>query len=262
FLVLRPGFVISYPWTLVTSAFVEPNPLLLLCDLAALVTVGSFLERQWGPRSYALFFLVTSAIPALTSVLAVIVMYAIRSNSALLYSTQIVGLPAVLSGFAVGLKQIIPDYNIKLFRGAVSFRMNDLPGLYTLVTPIMFVLLGSLGGVLLVNIGFFEAFIYLRFYKQDGPVRGDRSEAFAFATFFPELVQPLIKRLSAGVYNLAVACKLITSDEGYQQQTMAGHEEGLGAGYQTEPPVGTEESDADRRRALAAKALEMRLGSS
>ncbi|KAJ1956469.1 hypothetical protein EC988_001334 [Linderina pennispora] len=259
FLLLRPGFIISYPWTVVTTAFVEPNIAFMLCGLAVLVTVGGFLERQWGPRHYALFLLVVGVVPVVTAVLAVIIVCTVRADSTLLYTTQIGGLAAMVSGFTVGLKQLIPDYNVKLFRGSVGFRMNDLPGFYTLVAPIMFTLLGRLGGVLLVNIGFFEAFVYLRFYKRDGPIHGDRSDAFAFGTFFPEFAQPVVRRIANGVYWAAVKCRLVMSDEGYQQAI----DLESGVPVRTNPETGEvlvgEESDKDRRRALAARALEARL---
>ncbi|PIA15106.1 DUF1751-domain-containing protein, partial [Coemansia reversa NRRL 1564] len=200
YLVLRPGLVISYPWTLLTAAFVEPNPVFLLCGLLTLVTIGSFLERQWGVRSYAAFLLVVAVVPALTATGLVILLYAVGGGAELLYKTQICGLAGVLSGFTIGLKQLVPDYNVKLLRGKIGFRVNDLPGVYTLIAPILFSILGDLGGVLLVNIGFIESFVYLRFYKRTGSVRGDRSEAFAFCTFFPEFIQPIIRRVSDVVY--------------------------------------------------------------
>ncbi|KAI9502139.1 hypothetical protein GGI25_003562 [Coemansia spiralis] len=267
FLILRPGFIISYPWTILTSAFVEPNPIFLALGLVTVASIGGFLERQWGPRGYLAFVLVVTAIPALTSAFIAIAAYAITSKSMLLYSTQLCGLPALVSGFAVGLKQLVPDYNVKVLKSALTFRMNDIPGLYTLVVPIIYSLLGSLGGVLLVNVGFFEAFIYLRFYKRNGSVRGDRSEAFAFTTFFPEFAHPLIGRVSNSVYNLAVSCKLVTSDEGYQQAISmeAGNISSSSSDNVVRetfdvPQDSPEESDADRRRALAAKALDVRLG--
>ncbi|KAJ1938286.1 hypothetical protein FBU59_004486 [Linderina macrospora] len=178
----------------------------------------------------------------------------------MLYTTTIGGLPALVSGFAVGLKQLIPDYNVKLFRGAIGFRINDLPGFYTLVAPIMFMLLGNLGGALLVNIGFFEAFIYLRFYKRDGMIHGDRSDAFAFSTFFPDFAQPVVRRIAGGVYWVAVKCRAVVPDEGYQQAA----DLELGGVIRTNPETGevlveAEESDKDRRKALANKALEARL---
>ncbi|KAJ2333481.1 hypothetical protein GGI00_002307 [Coemansia sp. RSA 2681] len=266
-LILRPGFIASYPWTILTSAFVETNVVFLLFGLAALVAVGSFLERQWGARSFGLFVLVTTTVPALTAALVAIALYAVRgsAHSGILYATHIGGLAGLVSGFAVGLKQLMPEYSVKLFGGALSFRMNELPGVYTLVAPIMFTLLGDLGSVLLVNIGFLEAFVYLRFYRREGSLSGDRSEAFAFATFFPEFAQPLIGRLSNALYGAAVACKLITSDEGYRQQN-ADLEAGRGGDDHelraaSAPVAMPEDLDADRRRAIAAKALDMRLGS-
>ncbi|KAJ2811789.1 hypothetical protein H4S07_001835 [Coemansia furcata] len=263
FLILRPGFIASYPWTILTSTFVETNLVFLLCGLAALVAVGSFLERQWGARSFALFVLVTTMVPALTAAVVSIAIYAVHgsAHSSILYATHVGGLAGLVSAFTVGLKQLMPEYSIKLFGGALNFRMNELPGVYTLVAPIMFTLLGNLGSVLLVNIGFLEAFIYLRFYRREGSLNGDRSEAFAFTTFFPEFVQPLIARLSNALYGAAVTCKLITSDEGYRQQNVD-LEVGLeGDSSELSDVVAAEDSDADRRKAIAAKALDMRLGS-
>ncbi|KAJ2908282.1 hypothetical protein GGI21_003043 [Coemansia aciculifera] len=269
-LILRPGFIASYPWTILTSAFVETNIIFLLCGLAALVAVGGFLERQWGARSYALFVLVTATVPAMTAALVAIVLYAVRgsAHSGILYSTQVSGLAGLVSAFTVGLKQLMPEYSVKLFGGALSFRMNELPGVYTLVAPIMFTLLGDLGSVLLVNIGFLEAFVYLRFYRREGSLSGDRSEAFAFATFFPEFVQPFVGRLAGALYRAAVTCKIITSDEGYRQQNVdleagGGNVNGNEMRAVSVPPAAVpEDLDADRRRAIAAKALDMRLGSS
>ncbi|KAJ2053303.1 hypothetical protein GGI03_007101 [Coemansia sp. RSA 2337] len=263
FLILRPGFIASYPWTIMTSTFVETNLVFLLCGLAGLVAIGSFLERQWGGRSFALFVLVTTMVPALTAAVVSIALYAVRgsAHSSILYATHVGGLAGLVSAFTVGLKQLMPEYSVKLFGGALSFRMNDLPGVYTLVAPIMFTLLGDLGSVLLVNIGFLEAFVYLRFYRREGSLYGDRSEAFAFTTFFPEFVQPLIARLSNALYGAAVACKLITSDEGYRQQNVdleAAVASDSNELFNLQTP---EDSDADRRKAIAAKALDMRLGS-
>ncbi|KAJ1826855.1 hypothetical protein LPJ56_001975 [Coemansia sp. RSA 2599] len=278
YLQLRPGLLLSYPWTLLTTSLIESSVLLLVYGLCVLATVGSFLEQQWGTRGYVYFLGVLAIAPTITASLAVLILSMVKGSSDVLYSTMVSGMAGVLAGFTVGLKQLAPDYTVKLFRGAFGFRVNDLPGFYTLVFPIVFTLMGDLGGVLLVNIGFFEAFVYLRFYKRTGTVRGDRSEAFAFSTFFPEFVQPVIRRISTAVYSAAVACKVITSEEGYQQAidleaARPVHPDAepaasgpaqfadLEAVVSTDSPTQTEDPDADRRRALATKALDMRLGS-
>ncbi|KAJ1832248.1 hypothetical protein IWW55_004506 [Coemansia sp. RSA 2706] len=246
FFVLRAGTVASYPWTLVTGALTEGNALFIALGVLALGSVGAFLERQWGTRGYAQFLAAMCVVPALTSVLALVGMYAVTGRADLLYVPRVSGLAGVVSAFTVGLKQLVPDYNVKLLRGSLGFRVNEVPGMYTLVVPIMYTLLGNLGGVLLVNIGFLEGFVYLRFYRRSGSVRGDRSEAFAFATFFPEVARPVVGRVAGAVYAGAVRCRVVAADEGYQQAV------------DLEEAV---ESDADRRRALAAKALDQRLES-
>ncbi|KAJ2763283.1 hypothetical protein IWQ56_004867 [Coemansia nantahalensis] len=263
-LVLRPGLVLSYPWTVATGALTEGNPVLLVCDVAVLLTVGCFLERQWGARNYAAFLAVAATAPALAATGAAWLLYAVRGRAELLYAVQIGGLAGVFSGFTVGLKQLVPEHSIKLLRGAVGFRVNDLPGLYTLVMPIVFGLLGDLGGILLVNIGFLVSFVYLRFYQRTGNVRGDRSDAFAFCTFFPEFAQPVVRRVSDAVFRAAVACRIVTSEDGYRQAVdlEAGLDRSLPTAPSPPPPAPQpEDSDAERRRALATKALDQRLGS-
>ncbi|KAJ2780266.1 hypothetical protein GGI15_003602 [Coemansia interrupta] len=274
FVQLRTALVTRYPWTLATTTFVEPNVLLLVYGLCMLATVGRFLEQQWGTRGYLQFLLVLSTIPSVTTLLALILLSFVKNDAEILYTTAVGGLAAVLSGFTVGLKQLAPDYTVKVFRGALGFRVNDLPGLYTLVFPIIFTLLGQLGGVLLVNLGFFVAFVFLRFYRRSGSVLGDRSAAFAFCSFFPEFAQPVIRRISDVVYRGAVACGVITSEEGYVQQNVGMDSldvrvEGpaqfadLEEVVAEDPAVGAAaESEADRRRALATKALDMRLAAS
>ncbi|KAJ2714088.1 hypothetical protein H4R19_001916, partial [Coemansia spiralis] len=86
FLVLRPGFLLSYPWTVATSPLTEPNPLFVVCGLTVLATVGCFLERQWGGRSYAAFLAVTAAVPGLVATAAVLLLYLVRSRPDLLYT--------------------------------------------------------------------------------------------------------------------------------------------------------------------------------
>lgn len=267
-MVLSPGTAIRYPWTFLTTSLSEPNPLFMVAGLTILVTIGGFLERQWGVRQYLLFMATTSIISSLISTVLVIILYAVGGSPTkadVLYSTHLGGLAAVVAGFMVALKQLIPEYTIKLVRGRLSFRVNELPGMYTLAAPIVLALMNRLGSVLLVNTGFFVSFVYLRFYRQDGTeMRGDRSEAFAFVTLFPALVQPLMGRVADMVYRLAVAARLITSNEGYRR--MAPQPEDLEEGIDLtvvvpeDPGEGEEaETDADRRRALATKALDMRL---
>jgi hypothetical protein len=96
----------------------------------------------------------------------------------------------------------------------------------------------------------------------EGPtMRGDASDTFAFAFFFPEPLHTPVASLSTQFYNLLVTIKVCTpfSDEDVDagnEQAMARAEGGL-------PSLMTRGSgrreEAERRRALALKALDQRL---
>lgn len=169
--------------------------------------------------------------------------------------------------------------------------------------PALFVLLNSLSGPLLGTdtafflswLGFLTAWIYLRFYRLapslataststaseggygyggygDGSViRGDASDTFAFAHFFPDAVQLVLAPLADRVYDILVSLKICTpfssaDVEAGNEQASARAEGGLpslmdpsgrgrGAGQ------GRRE-EAERRRALALRALDQRLNAS
>ncbi|KAJ1886555.1 hypothetical protein LPJ66_009574 [Kickxella alabastrina] len=269
--ILRPAMLTSYPWTLLTTTFVEPNFFFLLYGLFALATVGSFLERQWGTRGYVQVVAVLAIVPVVVATAIVVCIGVAREDSVILYDNRIGGLSALLSGLTVGLKQLVPEHTVKLFRGRLGFRMNDLPGFYTLIFPIIYTLLDDLPSVILVNVGFLAAFVFLRFYRYEsnGGVRGDRSEAFAFCTFFPEFVRPVVRRLDGVVYWLAVKLRLVASEDGYRQAAEVDLDldqfSPSGGPLEVVVTGGSDVDEsaevADRRRALAAKVLDMRLGS-
>ncbi|KAJ1673515.1 hypothetical protein EV182_005080, partial [Spiromyces aspiralis] len=188
FLVLKPGMIMSYPWTLLTAGLTETDPLSLICALAVFIPCGAFLERHWGVKQYAMFLAVAMLIPILSTMLLFILLFALQSDLLYLYKVQINGLASVLIGFAVAFKQISPDHIVKLYRGRISIRCSELPGIIMFVVPPILTLAKRFPIVVLLHLGFFECWMYLRFFKYDGNVRGDLSETFSFSSFFPEKV--------------------------------------------------------------------------
>ena len=124
--------------------------------------------------------------------------------------------------------------------------------------------------------GFFTSWTYLRFYKKQvelsgastgGPtIKGDASETFAFAYFWPDVVQPPIAAVADGVYNALVAIRVITPFSAEEvetsnvQATVRG-EGGLPSLLNQGAKRGGagKREEAERRRALALKALDQRL---
>ncbi len=67
---------------------------------------------------------------------------------------------------------------------------QTLPGIYLLISNVLVILFGP-SPYMLVQFGFFVAWAYLRFFKpsENGDLRGDRSETFAFQYWFPPPVR-------------------------------------------------------------------------
>lgn len=114
------------------------------------------------------------------------------------------GLSGLQVGFLVAFTQLIPEHQLQLF-GALKLRVKvsvppsthptpadentlrqTLPGIYLLVSNVLVFLFGP-SPYMLVQFGFFVAWVYLRFFKlsESGDFRGDRNETFAFQYWFP-----------------------------------------------------------------------------
>lgn len=157
-------------------------------------------------------------------------------------------------------------------------RVKHFPAIFLLTNTISGIALGTETAMFLAWFGFLTAWIYLRFYRispslssaatGDGSViKGDASDTFAFAHFFPEPIQTPVGSVADQVYNSMVSLNVCTPfsvediDAG-NEQASARVEGGLpsimnpnsrgGKGGQTR-------AEAERRRALALKALDQRL---
>ena len=123
-------------------------------------------------------------------------------------------------------------------------------------------------------LGFLASWTYLRFYKHqpdlsdaatgNSTIRGDASETFAFAYFWPDVVHGPVSALADSVFALLVVLKICTpfSNEdielGNQQASARG--EVLPTSHQgASRRGGSKREEAERRRALALKALDQRL---
>jgi hypothetical protein len=159
----------------------------------------------------------------------------------------------------------------------LRIRVKHFPAIFLLANTISAVLLGTETAGFLAWLGFFTAWIYLRFYRitptlstaatggEEATVKGDASDTFAFAQFFPEAVQPPIAALADAAYGLLVSIRICTpfSAEDVEvgnEQASARAEGGLPSLMNSRGGRrGGVREDAERRRALALKALDQRL---
>ena len=130
--------------------------------------------------------------------------------------------------------------------------------------------LGSYASSLLAHIAFLVSWVYLRFYKLNTleslptsstpapstTLRGDASEMFSFASFFPDKIQPIISTVGNIVFNILVKvglCRVWTQGDVELSNARAEQREGgaaytLGSTQRTTAPPGSARAEAERRR--------------
>ncbi|KAG0007129.1 hypothetical protein BGZ65_005278 [Modicella reniformis] len=189
------------------EATLIPLIALFVINSVILLGCGKYLERAWGSREFFRFLAVTSIGAMLAVYLTCLFEYLVRSNEDVLYETQAYGLTAVIAGFLVGFKQLVPEHLITLW-GIISVRVKTLPMLFALSMFINSLITRSQIQLMMAVYGLFISWIYSRFFKVQDGIRGDRSETFSFASFFPEAAQPPVKALSNIVFGILVRLRV------------------------------------------------------
>jgi hypothetical protein len=177
--------------------------------------------------------------------------------------TSVNGTIPLQISFLVAFSQLVPAHTVTLFRGAFSLRVPRFPLIHILLvfvlslTPLL-----SAASYLLVTSAFLTSWTYLRFYKSAFPdletsqppsLRGDSSESFAFAEFFPEAVKPVVAAFSNSIYSILVMLRICTP---FSASAPSGSRSD---NIMQRGAPGSARAEAERRRALALKELDSRL---
>lgn len=173
----------------------------------------------------------------------------------------------------MAFKQLVPEHTVTILKGVVKIRVKHFPSIFLTANTLSGVFMGTDTALVLAWLGFFTSWIYLRFFKTqtdlfgagsgESRVRGDASETFAFAYFWPDAVQPPIAAVADSVYKTLLAlhvCSPFSADDiesSNEQATARG--EGSLPGLLNPGKRSGKRDEAERRRALALKALDERL---
>jgi membrane associated rhomboid family serine protease len=276
YLTLVPKVCLYYPWTFFTTTFVEQSIFSFLINGATVFFGGKYLERAWGSKEFAKVVLITSILPNIFAIPISIIRTLVSGTMAAAW-TPISGGVTLQAAFLVAFKQLVPEHTVALFKGLIKMRVKHFPAVFLLVNSISGLFFGTNNSAISAWVGLITAWTYLRFYKRQPDLsgtatgsqglRGDASETFAFAAFFPDKIQPPIAFVCDHVYTLLINMRICTpfSNEDIEtgnQQAAARGEAGLPSllnnGGRTGKGTGKRE-EAERRRALALQALDQRL---
>lgn len=253
---LPPNFQI---WSLITHSFIEIRLLELLMDWFIIFLYSRMIEPLWGVYECVQFFFVVTSLVAISTSIFYFAVFALSFNEHYLFDIRINGLGGMHGGFLVAIKQIMPD-TVILNTSFLRLKQDHLPGLFIILSVMLYVVgLTSLTYVIMLAQGSFIGWIYLRFFqKHKNGTCGDSSSTFVFASFFPSQIQPFIAILANTVFNLLVQMKICKKPPVRYNVAGSGSQSQITI---TLPLVnaGIENSDAERRRQKALKALKERL---
>lgn len=270
YLTLIPTQTLWHPWTILTSTFIEQNVLNFVINTAAIFLGGRYLERAWGSRDFAMVVLIATIIPNLL-VIPTYLTWGLLTGSSDRAGTPIAGATIVQAAFLVAFKQLVPEHTVSLYKGLVRVRVKHFPAIFLLLNTIGGLALGTDTALLLAWYGLITTWVYLRFVKHQPELsgadttrlRGDASETFAFATFFPDKMQPPIVAVCDKIYDAMCRLRIIKP---FSVEAVASSHHRISLGSEGRLPVSVKESriatkrdEAERRRALALKALDERL---
>ena len=189
---------------------------------------------------------------------------------------EIQGSIAIQAAFLVAFKQLVPEHTVTILKGLVKIRVKHFPAIFLIATIISGIVFRTLPAAIHSWLGFLTSWTYLRFYKRQpdlsstntggSTIRGDASETFAFAYFWPDAVHGPVAEFADSIYNMLVSLKICTpfsaeEIESSNEQANARGEGGLPS-LMNQPGRrggGGKREEAERRRALALKALDQRL---
>lgn len=295
--ILVPSLSITSPTTLLTSSFIETSIPAFCCSFITFFYAARYCERIWSSKPFAIFLAIITIFPTILAALTAILQFLAASYSIpthFVYSSDndnskphlqpvqtefyllqpINGGTAFLLAFFVALKQLIPEHSIILFRGAISLKVKHLVMPALIFYTVIGAFLNDIPYIVQTWSGFLVAWIYLRFYRRNdllpvpistqpsGPIpttssgptslRGDASEVFAFANFFyPAPIHNLVQAIATPIYSALVSIRLCTP--------FAPEEIELSNSRAAIPVQKINTDDAERRRALALKALDKKI---
>lgn len=150
----------------------------------------------------------------------------------------------------MALKQTMGDSTVLR---VPQVRLKAAPALVLLLLALLRLsgLLNSSAPLAAYSYGALSGWVYLRFYQRHSRGRGDMSDHFAFASFFPEALQPAVGLLAGLVHSALVKMKVC-------RKMVKRYDVGAPSSITISLP-GTDPQDAERRRQLALKALNERL---
>jgi hypothetical protein len=215
---------------------------------------GQLLEPLWGTLEMIIFFAVVNLSVAAMTTGTYLFIYLLTQDTDYLFDNYIHGMAGYLAGFAIAVKQAMPDH-VLISSPFGKLRNLHIP-LLLLVAAGLARLIGAVDPPFPVMFlwGLFISWVYLRFYQRhSNGSRGDMADNFGLASFFPSRLSPFVTIIANVVHSLLVRLHVCRTP---QRKYDVGAPTTI-----TVTLPGASAQEVERRRLLAIKALNDRLNS-
>ncbi|CAM8910709.1 unnamed protein product [Rhodiola kirilowii] len=242
YLALIPARTIPFAWNLITAGYLEQTIYGAVISSFGLLFLGKLLQPLWGSREFVKFIFFVNFLTSVCIFVTAIALYYITTQEIYLY-IPLSGFHGILSGFLVAIKQIMPDHEL------MKIKAKWFPSIMIILSIAIFFLAPETEKYLPTLIfGTYISWIYCRYLqkKPETNLQGDPSDEFAFSSFFPELLRPVIDPIASVFHKMF--CGRFTTSNDTQDYSYGGA-----------PLPGSDPIEASRRRERGARALEERL---
>ncbi|KAL5699636.1 Rhomboid-like protein 19 [Ranunculus cassubicifolius] len=248
YLALIPARTIPFAWNLITAGYVEQTLVGMGVSTLGLLLIGKLLEPIWGSKEFLKFIFIVNFLTSVCLFVTAIAFYYVTRQESYLY-TPISGFQGVILGFLVGIKQLLPDQEISA-SSQLKIKTKWMPSLVLLLATVISIFTSEVIYLPTLIFGTYMSWIYLRYLQSqpDTTLRGDPSDEFAFSTFFPSFVRPVIDPIASLFDRLLCGRSRVANEEDDYTTGSA-------------PLPGSDPIEASRRRERGARALEERLAS-
>ncbi|CAM0873261.1 unnamed protein product [Alopecurus aequalis] len=241
YLTLIPARTIPFGWNLITAGYIEQTIPGVIVSIVGLLLCGKLLEPLWGAKELSKFIFIVNILTSFCVFVTAVVLYYITQQEIYLY-TPLSGFYGVLSGFLVGIKQIIPDQELNIF--VLNIKAKWIPSLVAFISvSVSLYLKESMSYLPIILFGIYTSWVYLRYFQKrlEAGLKGDPSDEFSFSSFFPEFLRPILDPIASIFHKL-----------------LCGRSEGKGQALDALLPS-SESVMSNRRRERGQRALEQRL---
>ncbi|CAN0104237.1 transmembrane protein 115-like isoform X1 [Lampetra fluviatilis] len=259
-LAVTPGYLIPpmlWVWTPLTCSLVELHAWEAAASVATVALAGRLLEPLWGALELLTFLAVVGTGTGVLACAAYLALYVATFNLDYLFSVQVRGCAGLAGGVLAALVQTRPDAAALLpLRSPprLLLRLRHAPAAVLAALGLAALLAPSLVSgrpALCFACGLLSGWAYLRFCQSHARGRGDMSEHFELAVFFPGPARPAVALLARLAHGAMVRLGLCG-------RAVKRYDVGAPSAI-TISLHGADPHDAERRRQLALKALNERL---